>query len=79
MRAILTLAGKTTKGKQRVQAHGPEWTVLTTVNKIQCSSQRGPWFCAMSTDTGHITWVHKKKDERYEILNIEEIPEEGDE
>ena len=61
----LRLAGKTNKGKQRVKAHGPIWSILRTQESVLFSDRPGPW--ALIFANGDQRWVSLSDDANFEI------------
>lgn len=60
------LIPKTQKGKQRIKQHGDTGKVLDVQNKVQFTSEYGPWLLVNAADpTGR--WVHWKHDDNFTL------------
>jgi len=68
----ITLEGKSRKGKQRVQRDGATgWTVTIVEDKIQCSSENGPWLLIENGQPNAMRWVHADNDDNFLIRENE--------
>jgi hypothetical protein len=67
MAVILTLAGKSQKGKNRIREHGSKWKVLPA--KVR-PLPRNKYFI-MSTQTGERRWIDKQHDKDFTIISVE--------
>ena len=57
---MVTMRGKTRKGKNSVSNHGSEWTLRRVEDSVLFNTKPGPWLLvAAGTD---LRWVHKTDD-----------------
>ena len=73
MESMLTLKGKTQKGKNRIRELGDDWCLLRIAEKVYFSPLPGPWwFVAPVLDkcdlNKHSRWVCSKNDPDFEIV-----------
>lgn len=66
---VLTLKGKTLKGKNRIREQGSKWMVIFIRDSVLFSSLSGPWLMVASMDAPKIQnrWIHSTNDVDFEI------------
>lgn len=73
---IVSIRGKSNKGKQKIKHFGELWVVVGIADKVQFTHVRGPWINVRSTkeidDNGEsinvdFRWIHATDDKDFEI------------
>jgi len=64
------LQGKTKRGSAKVKQHGVIWTIISEVQELEFSPDKGPWLCLKAGS--NIRWVHKVNDKDFEVTILEE-------
>ena len=64
---IVTLKGKTAKGKQRIKRDGDTWTIEKRSDKVFFSGEKGPWLLITNGDPDRSRWVHMFNDQNFEV------------
>ena len=66
---ILTLKGKTQKGKNRIREHGTSWQVRMDFKSVPCLDDKPGLFIAPIGDDGsNSRWIRQVDDKDFEIL-----------
>jgi hypothetical protein len=76
---MLTLKGKTLKGKNRVREHGENWVVLKVRDSVLFDQRAGPWLRVApqsAPSLGQSRWVHATADDNFTISSRRDIGEE---
>lgn len=65
---IITLKGKSGKGKNRVRELGDEWEIVEISDGVLFSDVPGPWYKvspSSRSDDDKDRWIHSKNDEHF--------------
>lgn len=75
---VVSLRGKSNKGKQKIRHFGELWVIVGIQDTVQFTHVRGPWINVRSTkqrdEDGNAVnvdfrWVHETSDTDFEILS----------
>lgn len=59
----IKLSGLSQKGKNRIRELDSDWQILRIAERIQCSSESGPWLLIQSAQSpAHHRWIHRHHD-----------------
>ena len=70
----MILKGKTQKGKTRVREHGEIWGIISEKDRVNFSSEDGPWLliCPVPEmsirEPRNLRWVHKWHDDDFKVV-----------
>lgn len=68
----ITLVGLTKKGKQRIKEHGAHWRVVKKLDKVNFSTEPGPWILVTpsnrSDDCDASRWIHQLSDKDFKLM-----------
>jgi hypothetical protein len=68
MLSILTLVGKTQKGKNFVRVNGAEWTILIELESVMCLKGPGFLIVPINGNEKAIRWIAKQHDTDFDIV-----------
>lgn len=68
LNSVITLSGKSQKGKNRIKEHGTKWLVFEIRDRVLFSNQSGPWLLLISISTNHIRWIHLFDDVDFSLI-----------
>ena len=66
----ITLEGITKKGKERLRRDGSSnWLILSIVDRVMFSNERGPWLLLKKHKTTNSRWIHETNDKDFKITS----------
>lgn len=69
---VISLAGISNKGKQRIKQNGATWRVIFRRDTVQFSQMRGPWLMVVPDHHGDTSeasrWVHALLDADFKVM-----------
>ena len=69
MSQILTLVGKTQKGKNRIRELGNKWRIILDWNSVTClRGAPGFLIAPVTNDTDKVRWIAKQHDIDFDIV-----------
>ena len=66
----MILKGKTQKGKNRVRELGNQWALVRTTDRVQFSSEPGPWWLVKPINgfEKDSRWIRNTHDKDFEVI-----------
>ena len=67
----LSLQGISAKGKQRVKSFGNNgWEILNRIDRVQFSSENGPWLLIDNGVEDARRWIHETQDKDFSFVVV---------
>jgi len=70
--SVITLKGKTQKGKNRIREHGDRWIITLVDDNVLCLDNQPGWFIhpTSSAPGSFGRWIRQVDDKDFELLTV---------